>query len=542
MVERGIESELLSAFQQTVMDGKRWFELYQHLSQHSPEIESMGADSTFEKGVLESIRFKQDLEHQWRMMNHVFDHLPFAVLFLDQHGKVLHQNYQSKYLLNQVNLLAKLQALCKSSRLEHVVDEEYHVTNLMVERDDDTQNHAYCVGMVPYQDRHHQSFIVYVFDEHIVLDQVTLQNNYQISKAEARALYALIRYGRSELAIAHLHINIETYRTHLKRIMQKTQTHSQAELIKKVMSGSYWLGKMRQLEYTQDTTPLADLIDKTIIEIGERKGKVIFVIPSFFGIAWDLTEDKISYWKLWCLEHDLCLVVLNTHHQISHRDWSKSSLPKICELLAAQIMQYIAHHDLDVTEGVEILGIHTGAAFALNLATHLDLNVRTVKLVSPILPRQYMSKQHFHHAEYINITKINKIPHTAWFAIAPHIVELAAKDMDLYFAKRMERQQHLEDRLKVQRWQNSESLKTLFASYLSKASYKIAFDVNLIDKSWDISHPSHIAVQCFAGTEDIYTNIQSIQHFAEQVHVTAHILPNEKYSLSDRSWQSILLN
>lgn len=50
MVERGIESELLSAFQQTVIDGKRWFELYQHLSQHSPEIESMGADSTFEKG------------------------------------------------------------------------------------------------------------------------------------------------------------------------------------------------------------------------------------------------------------------------------------------------------------------------------------------------------------------------------------------------------------------------------------------------------------------------------------------------------------
>ncbi len=65
----------------------------------------------------------------------------------------------------------------------------------------------------------------------------TLRDMYQLTRAEARLVAALVQDPRLEKAAQAVHISISTARTHLKRVFIKTGTNSQPALVHRIVTG-----------------------------------------------------------------------------------------------------------------------------------------------------------------------------------------------------------------------------------------------------------------------------------------------------------------
>jgi hypothetical protein len=105
------------------------------------------------------------------------------------------------------------------------------------------------LGKQPYQvlicplnqsDRTHfgprASWLVFIHDPEVdrAISPAVLVQLYQLTESEAGFCTELYRTGRLEDAASSRHISMNTAKTHFKRIFGKTQTSSQAQLIKKL--------------------------------------------------------------------------------------------------------------------------------------------------------------------------------------------------------------------------------------------------------------------------------------------------------------------
>ena len=60
---------------------------------------------------------------------------------------------------------------------------------------------------------------------------------YNLTPAEARLTLALLEGKGLEWAAEQISLSVNTARTHLKRIFEKTRTHRQAELVRLILRG-----------------------------------------------------------------------------------------------------------------------------------------------------------------------------------------------------------------------------------------------------------------------------------------------------------------
>jgi DNA-binding CsgD family transcriptional regulator len=82
------------------------------------------------------------------------------------------------------------------------------------------------------------SYLVLISDpDHgIGLNRERLQQIYGLTPAEARLATLLVEGKRLRTAAADLEISFETARTHLKRIFSKTNSESQADLVRLLLN------------------------------------------------------------------------------------------------------------------------------------------------------------------------------------------------------------------------------------------------------------------------------------------------------------------
>jgi DNA-binding CsgD family transcriptional regulator len=82
---------------------------------------------------------------------------------------------------------------------------------------------------------------VYLYDPEagVDIDHERLRNLYSLSKAETRVAMAMVTVADPAEAARHCCISLHTLRSHLKAIFTKTSTHSQAGLMKLLLSGPF---------------------------------------------------------------------------------------------------------------------------------------------------------------------------------------------------------------------------------------------------------------------------------------------------------------
>ncbi|WP_230660913.1 helix-turn-helix transcriptional regulator [Psychrobacter sp. I-STPA10] len=525
------EYELLHDLQQLNMDDAHWFELYMSLLSYGDNQHL--ASHNFHERLEQALAFRQQLMSQWRLFHDVFDTLPFAVLFLDINAQVVQCNQKATHISHQSELQRFI--------LKHIIPKfETEEANSFVTAKWQTGGADYHIGVLIYHQHHKVHYIAYIYDHHLRVNTDTLKNMYQLSSTESHIIQVMLEHGNSKTAAENANINVETLRSHLKSIMRKTQTHSQSELMVKLLAGTHWLGEISNQLDDKNKEMLEDLTNKPLISLGCPKGRIIVIFPSFFGILWDMIADKALTWHQWGMENRCHLLICNSHLLIAKKDWKTHNLISLCQQLAEPINHYLQDYRAQTKQGIYLLGIHSAAAVTLNMSPYLVAQVRQIQLVSPILPSPYMTHSHFLHKEYQNVAKANKVGKKIWFSITPQIVDAAAKNKHLYFAKRLSYQRYQVDRQKVQYWIEHAYLAEYFCKHCQLASHKIAFESALLDSKWQFAQAAY-DIHCIVGEYDAYCNIDSVNHFADSFdNVHTLILKDAYYSLSLEQWQWIL--
>ncbi len=525
------EYELLYDLQQLNIDDGHWFELYMSLLSYgnSTSHDNQG----FYDRLEQTLTFRQQLMSQWRLFNDIFDTLPFAVLFLDVDCQIIQCNHKAV----QLNQQTKLQRFLAKQVLSKFENDD--VGSFVTDRWQ-SETDSYYIGVLSYHQHYKVQYIAYIYDQQLRVNPDILMALYQLSVTECHIVQVMLEHGSSKEAAKNANINVETLRSHLKSIMRKTQTHSQSELMIKLLSGAHWLGEISNQLGDKNKELLNNLTEQPLVSLGHPKGHIIIVFPSFFGILWDMIADKALAWHQWAMAQNYHLLICNTHLMIDKKDWKSQGLGNLCQQLAGQINTYLQEYPTQIERGVRLLGIHSSTAITLNVSPYLDAKVNRIQLISPILPAPYMTQQHFLHKEYQNVAKANKIGKKIWFSIAPQIVEAAAKNKHLYFSKRLSHQRYQADRKKVQSWIEHAYLADYFCKHCQLASHKIAFEASLLDSDWQIAEPT-CDIHCITGEYDAYCNIESIYHFADtDKHIGIHVIPDAYYSLSLEQWRALL--
>jgi DNA-binding CsgD family transcriptional regulator len=72
-------------------------------------------------------------------------------------------------------------------------------------------------------------------------DDKQLQKQFGLTPAEAGLVHEMLRNESIQAVADRLHIKIATARTHLHRVLAKTGTRSQADLMRLILTPGHWL-------------------------------------------------------------------------------------------------------------------------------------------------------------------------------------------------------------------------------------------------------------------------------------------------------------
>jgi DNA-binding CsgD family transcriptional regulator len=183
----------------------------------------------------------------------VLDYFPIGVVVLDPQLEPIQLNRAARELLdtddagspdssveaNRRSALPELIATIKDAIEGSAGEEAVRYHTLSIQRH--SMKHAFELLLVSLEPQKDQNGLTVVFlcdtADCLTTDPEMLQQMYGLTPTEARVASGIVR-GRSMEEIAEeLEIGISTARSHLKRVFQKTDTHSQTDLVRLVMRG-----------------------------------------------------------------------------------------------------------------------------------------------------------------------------------------------------------------------------------------------------------------------------------------------------------------
>lgn len=201
------------------------------------------------------------VQKQNAMINSLFDRVANGVLVLDQTKSVKYTNAAAREMIalkdglsvNAKNVLAASHAPSETElrqAIDKILESPLEInTELSVPVERPSGRRAYELSLVrldtngnsPFDSESLVSVFVSDFSYEPNQDGAKLQHLFDLTPAESR-LAMHVAGGRSLNQIADLlGISKSTARTHLKRILSKTSTHSQGELIRLLLTGSVTL-------------------------------------------------------------------------------------------------------------------------------------------------------------------------------------------------------------------------------------------------------------------------------------------------------------
>lgn len=523
------ELALIQTLYQSTLDKNSWPTLFDSFVSYTDSMDDKAeiSNETISQHISQALALKEQLIENQNMVSHVFDRLPFGVIFLNEHMHVLHKNqYGYQFLLaqqNQEQLGKKLQNIILAQTQDSQPTTLVHTID----------NKDYYLGVFLYEQVQSQKYLLYIYDNDQSFSAKVLKDNFGITQAETRTVNSLLRMGNTKDAADALSISIETLRSHLKSILRKTGTHNQTELMVKLLSGSQLLSELTLLDQELDVIG-KQLINDAFIELGDTNGTPVFYIPSLFSFAWDFLGDQLFGWRRFFEQQRIRLIIINTNAMVSNDDWATLSLTDISSNIAQQVKKT---YRTELQNDVFLVANNTGCGFALNLLH--ELAPKAVKLVSPCLPKSFIGGQDYQNADYKKMSVANQIPRRMWFKIAPYLISHMSGNPRVYFERKLSNQLDSTDQYKVRLWQENDTLVSMFCNYTLKARYKIAFDLTLIGHDWpmqDISCP----IKCIVGDRDSYTCLTGVKQFTQtDDNLTYEELNDTPSTFDTKQWEGI---
>lgn len=523
------ELELIQTLYQSTLDKNTWPTLFDSFVSYTDNMADKASisDETISQHISQALALQEQLIENQSMVRHVFDRLPFGVIFLNEHMQVLHKNqYGYQFLLaqhNQEQLGRKLQHIIRT----HTKDSQPTTLLHTIDGKD------YYLGVFLYEETHAKKYLLYIYNNDQSFSTQVLKDNFGFTKSETRSANSLLQNGNTRDAADSASISIETLRSHLKSMMRKTNTHNQTELMVKLLSGSQLLSELTLLDQALDVIG-KQLTEDAFIELGDPNGRVVFYIPSLFSFAWDFLGNQLFGWRRFFEQQQIRLIIINTNAMLTHDEWTSASLSEISRNIAHQVQT--TYQTLLQTD-IFLVANNTGCAFALNLLH--ELAPTSVKLISPCLPKKFIAGNAYGNNDYQKMSVANQIPRRMWFKIAPYLISHMSGNPSVYFERKLNNQFDEKDRYKVRLWQENETLMSMFCNYTLKARYKIAFDLILIGHDWTMQHIP-CPIKCIAGERDSYTSIEGIKKFV-QLHddMTYDVLKDTPSTFETTQWEHI---
>jgi DNA-binding CsgD family transcriptional regulator len=189
---------------------------------------------------------KLNNDKQQLLSEHLFDQILLPVILLDEVGKVSHCNQQAKLFishhqhLNIVENSLQWVNIRNTLQIKQAAEKclsEQDTCILPLETDDSTPIVLTFVPLVHKFCSNKSGLAVFIYrQEQLPVNQNILCELFNLSPKEAQVCCELIG-GSSAVDIAKTtHLSYETVRTYIKRIMNKTDTRRQSELVAKILA------------------------------------------------------------------------------------------------------------------------------------------------------------------------------------------------------------------------------------------------------------------------------------------------------------------
>ncbi|WP_028863223.1 helix-turn-helix transcriptional regulator [Psychromonas aquimarina] len=197
--------------------------------------------------AMQLYHLKLQQDKQYLLTDLLFDQIQMPVILLDECGYVCHCNKQADLFLIQHRYLKKINASLhwvnarNDQQIQKVINEcltDHSTRHLHFKSPCGSPVALTFVPLVGAESRADSGIAVFIYAQNEVeLDINVLCELYGLSKKEGLVCSELVN-GRSPAEIAQsLYLSYETVRTYIKRIMKKTQTNRQNELVARVLSG-----------------------------------------------------------------------------------------------------------------------------------------------------------------------------------------------------------------------------------------------------------------------------------------------------------------
>ncbi|WP_019613639.1 helix-turn-helix transcriptional regulator [Psychromonas ossibalaenae] len=197
--------------------------------------------------AMQLYHLKLQQDKQYILTDLLFDQIQQPVILLDESGYVCHCNKQAELFLTQHRYLKKINASLhwanarNDQQIQKVTNEclkDHSTRHLHLKSPCGTSVTLSFVPLVHVENRIDSGIAVFIYTQNEVeLNIQVLCELYDLSKKEGLVCCGLVN-GRSPAEIAQAqYLSYETVRTYIKRIMKKTQTNRQNELVAKVLSG-----------------------------------------------------------------------------------------------------------------------------------------------------------------------------------------------------------------------------------------------------------------------------------------------------------------
>jgi len=223
-------------FQRSKNQGEFSFEEYLLLEKLIPHIQHAM--------LLYHLKLENDKQHL--LTGLLFDQIQLPVILLDEQGFISHCNQQAELFLNQHKYLKKINARLHwinvrcDEQIQHYIEKcnrEQAIETLNLQTQDSTPIVLTFVPLVHKQENQEGGIAIFIYCQNQApFDLKTLCELYGLSSKEGLICCELIN-GRALTEIAEItYLSYETVRTYIKRIMKKTDTKRQSELVAKVLA------------------------------------------------------------------------------------------------------------------------------------------------------------------------------------------------------------------------------------------------------------------------------------------------------------------
>ncbi|OAN11295.1 hypothetical protein A3K86_20275 [Photobacterium jeanii] len=197
---------------------------------------------------------KVQQDKQRLLSNSLFDQIQLPVILLDEQARVCHTNQGAEQLLGTrfplqiVNRKLKWLTAKKSSLIEQSIEQVLNTGKAQTLAMNEPSQPIVSLTVTPLVNQFNkpqnhllepqQGVAIFIYHEQQrpMLDTEILKSLFRLSNSESKVCCELV-YGRSPAEIAERqYLSQETVRTYIKRIMKKTNTNRQNELVAKLVA------------------------------------------------------------------------------------------------------------------------------------------------------------------------------------------------------------------------------------------------------------------------------------------------------------------